>query len=359
MSWERRLHWPVLGLVFSFPVVAATVKDGGSTVFTLLLLTGLVLGWPAWQSLTVWEKRVLRGYMIFFAVLSLTLVNTEDYPSAMHKLERFVRFLAVVPAYLLLRRLRLNLAPAMFYGAMAGCLAMAGQAWYHAHVLGETVVHGAYHKIVFGDTAVLLAALVGVGTITLASKWWHYVAAGVAIVAGLYASLLSMTRGAWLLIPVAAVLWLWMYRRKISKKGWVAIGVVGLAVIIIGSVWLPQKLVKGIDQGVADLKSYQDDSNRQTSWGQRLNMWRDSITFFKQHPILGIGIGDFQKERQRLMDEGKTFKEYSYGHAHSIYFHALATTGLVGFIALLDVRLFTPDGRLCCMCRTQSGRYIT
>jgi len=101
-------------------------------------------------------------------------------------------------------------------------------------------------------------------------------------------------------------------------------------------------LEKGIETGVAELELYQSQPDRPTSWGARLNMWRDSITFFKQHPILGIGIGDFKKERQRLMDEGKTFEDWTYGHAHSIYFHALATTGLVGFIALLVCIIILP-----------------
>jgi O-antigen ligase len=181
-----------------------------------------------------------------------------------------------------------------------------------------------------------------VGAITLVSRWWQYLGVAIAVMAGLYASLLSMTRGAWLLIPVVAMLWLWLYRRDISKKGWVAIGSAFLVIVVIGSVWMPQQLVKGIESGMSDLKSYQEHSNSQTSWGARLNMWHDSITFFKQHPILGIGIGDFKVERQRLMDEGKANKGWTYGHAHSIYFHALATTGLVGFVTLVVCIIILP-----------------
>ncbi|WP_455212052.1 O-antigen ligase family protein [Kaarinaea lacus] len=342
MSWEQRLHWPVLGLVFLFPVVAASVKDGGSTVFALLLLMGLVWGWPAWKNLTLWEKRVLKGFMVFFVVLLLTMINTEDYSSAVRKLERFVRLLAVIPVYLLLRRLQLNVSQALFYGAIVGCFVMAGQAWYYANILDHEVVHGAYHKIVFGDTAVLLAAIAAAGALTLATKWWHYLGAVIAVFAGLYASLLSMTRGAWLLIPVAMVLWMWLYRSKITKKSWAIIGVTLLIGMTVGTVWMPKKLEKGIEVGIAELKAYQNQPGRPSSWGSRLNMWRDSIYFFKQHPILGIGIGDFQKERQRLIDEGKTYKDHSYGHAHSIYFHALATTGLIGFIALLACIIILP-----------------
>jgi len=41
--------------ILLFPILVATVQHGGSTLYALLLLVGLVLGWPAWRSLEAWE----------------------------------------------------------------------------------------------------------------------------------------------------------------------------------------------------------------------------------------------------------------------------------------------------------------
>jgi len=310
-------------LVFLFPIVAASVKDGGTSVFILLLLLGLVFGWPAWKELSVWEKRVLVGFMVFFGVLMLTMINTEDYATAIKKLERFVRLLAIVPVYLLMRRVKLEASMVMYYGAIVGCFVLGVQAWYSINVLNNIEVHGAYHKIIFGDAAILLAALVVAGLFFLSNKWWQYTVAGSAVVFGLYATLMSMTRGAWLLVPILVVMWLWLFRKKITAKGWVGVGGVVTIVALMGFLWAPPQLVNGVQRGINDLKTYQEHPGQGSPWGSRLNMWRDSVTLFSKQPLLGTGIGDYALERQQLMDSGEAFKDYPYGHAHSIYSSAV------------------------------------
>jgi O-antigen ligase len=64
-------------------------------------------------------------------------------------------------------------------------------------------------------------------------------------------------------------------------------------------------------------------------------MWRDSLTLWREAPVFGVGVGDFERETERLVAEGRSGSTVVFGHAHSIYFDALATTGTVGFAAML------------------------
>ena len=71
--------------------------------------------------------------------------------------------------------------------------------------------------------------------------------------------------------------------------------------------------------------------NPQNSITQRLNYWRTAIAIIKEHPIVGIGPGNFQE----------VFLNYKVGlstntrYAHNILLHQWAETGLLGFMALL------------------------
>ncbi len=117
----------------------------------------------------------------------------------------------------------------------------------------------------------------------------------------------------------------------------------GMSVLAaIGVLWMPSTIKQGIDSGVADLERYQTDKGAESSWGARLNMWRDAWTLFKQSPVLGVGIGDYTLERKRLIEAKLARKGYAYGHAHSIYMHFLATTGIIGFIGLIICIFYLP-----------------
>jgi len=334
-EWLRRT---VLLLVFLFPLLAVSVKNGGSVVYALLFI--LSLGSLSntrqiWAQLDPWEQRFLLGLVLFFIWLLITLINTDDFSSAGRKLERFVRLLMLIPIYVMLRRFGLNLVNTFILGAVAGCFLLLGQSLVFHLVMGHPVVNGVYHKIVLGDTAVLLAALVTAALLLQPHEKWQYLLGVLAAVAGLYVSVLSQTRGAWLLLPVLIVLWIWLYRSKITAKTLVTVlGLVLVAVTAL-AIWTQASVSRGIEAGINDLKVYQKDPSVETSLGARLNMWRDSLTLFKQNPILGAGLGDFKRDRLELMDQGKAIPAYGYGHAHSIYFHALATSGLIGLLILL------------------------
>ncbi|GEM_PF-3507092 len=75
----------------------------------------------------------------------------------------------------------------------------------------------------------------------------------------------------------------------------------------------------------------------------RILIWLDAINLFLQHPIFGIGLGNFKSfsilsQSDLLMHHGWIRKEFlsavpplSHAWAHSEYLHILCETGLVGF----------------------------
>jgi O-antigen ligase len=67
---------------------------------------------------------------------------------------------------------------------------------------------------------------------------------------------------------------------------------------------------------------------------QRFGIWRDALRLFRSRPITGTGLGTYDEVTYRL--DGTTaepfFRQQGW-HAHNVYLHLLAETGIVGLFA--------------------------
>ena len=95
------------------------------------------------------------------------------------------------------------------------------------------------------------------------------------------------------------------------------------------------RVSKRVDLAISQLQTYSQNPSKGNSITFRLDMWRDSITIWKAHPLIGTGLGDFKNDRSQLFEEGRSRIDHKFSHAHSIYFDVLATAGLAGFLGLV------------------------
>ena len=328
--------------VFLFPILIATVRHGGGTLYALLFLFGLALGWSAWRTLEAWEKRVLIGFSIFFVLVSLSLANTQDFAGGMKKIERYIHFPLLIPMYLLLKKYRVETGKAFLCGLLVAAMVMFGQALYQTSVLDWRRAVGAYNPLIFGDVSMLVLVFVVCALLTVSQNWRHYLMGALAIGLALSASVMSGSRGAWILLPVAAVWFLWVKRESLGVITLISIVILG-TMLVWGALGL-DRVKNGIDRTVRQFQKYSQDSTKTNTVGARLEMWRDGITIWKSHPLIGTGIGDYKNDRMQLFKERRSYLGRPYGHAHSIYFDLLATTGLVGVIGLFVFVLHARPG---------------
>jgi len=326
--------------VFLFPALIATVRSGGSVPYLLLMLFGLFLGWSVWQSLETWEKKMLFGFILFFVLISLSLINTEELREGLKRVERFVYFPLIIPMYLLLKKYRIETGKVFLYGLCLASLVMFLQAFYQYSELGYPRAVGAYNPIVLGGIAMLFAMIIVGASITITKSWQYYLLAAVSAGLAFSVSIMSGTRGAWLALPVVGLWLLWLQRKKLQKFSFISI-VILIFFVIWGALQIDQ-VKNGINRAVSNFQSYTQNPTKTTSVGARLEMWKDAVTIWKDKPFLGTGIGDYEKHRLQLYEEGELHKSFQYGHAHSIYFDVLASAGLLGFISLLIFVFFIP-----------------
>lgn len=334
-SWTQRI---VLSLAALFPLVSIAVKSGGSALYALLLLPALFFAWPERKYLTTAEKRWLLTILLLFILATLSLFYVSELDTGIKKLERYLRLATLGLVYLFLRRMGVETGRLFLVGVVAAAFTLGVQAWYEIHIEHANIATGLYHKIVFGDMAMLNVVIMIAAMLTVASRPWHYLILAIATGFALYASLMSVTRGSWLVLPVVLAVLVWLYRQKISRRGWTAI-ILGLSLAAgVLAVWQPKSITQPVNTGINEIERYLNNPEKAGSWGARLEMWGNSLKIWRENPLLGTGVGDFSHDSQILVAEGLSENQSvaeQYGHAHSIYFDALASLGLVGLITLI------------------------
>lgn len=143
-----------------------------------------------------------------------------------------------------------------------------------------------------------------------------------AVLVGVAAILFTGTRGAWLavLVLIPAVI-LIHSKNKIKNLGALTISFA----LIIGLMMITPSL----SNRVATITDMQMQSN-----SERLLMWQSAWQMFKDHPILGIGYGQYIQAYQTQYISPLA-KERTLQHAHNNFMQILAECGLVGFSAFM------------------------
>ncbi len=265
------LEWAVRVLIFLFPVTVATL-GGGSIIMMLLLIPALYYG-RGWTMLAPWERRLMLGLVAVFVVMSLSLINAEDLREGGKELERYLRFVMLLPIYLMFRRFGYTVGRELALGAVVGAVLMFGQSIYQVMWLHMPHAQGYYHKIVFGDLAVWWAAVTALFATVILRDWTQRLLLLAVILMALYASLLSVTRGAWLFVPVFPAILVWAVWGNVRelRKWLIAAVLAGIALLtLLGT--QTEVLREGFLRGINEIELFLRKPDAESSWGIRLNL---------------------------------------------------------------------------------------
>lgn len=329
-------------LIFTFCAITLIADDIGSAMFFVLALMGFVTAfYPKQQEPVPREiKLVFFAIGLFFVVALLAYVIVDGSDNGYKRLGRYARFLLAIPIYYTLRRARPDIA-ALWWGVCVGAivagLAAMDQMWWQVWYASSDRASGSVNPIIFGNISLLLAALslAGSGYFSKIHRGL-LVVPGLAALMGMCASFLSGSRGGWLALPALAIVFAWYARDKLKAWQLATLGVL-LTAFCLAAWYVPQSGVHArIDEAAQEISDYFNKHEVDTSVGQRLEMWKAAWMIFRQHPVLGVGMGGFSVEKQALIDAGKLDPAVaSFLHPHNEYAAALATRGIIGFITLL------------------------
>ena len=324
--------------VFALVVMGTSIRHVSSTVFAILVITAIVCirDWSdGWRRLTAADRLLVAGFFLYLISALVAYYNVDDVDKYVKLLERYLRFVLIVPVLLVLVKRRITLMSFLFAGAIAsGPFILAVAVWHYIEN-PELPAQGYYHHIIFGQLAVLNTGMMLVLLLKRNPGKTTQLVVSVSMVCALVAAILSQARGVWLVLPVYLLIagyYAWREKR-LGVKSLVAI----LALILAVSVFTPVGDVVGkrVNEAVTDVEQFYRHDVYSTSVGQRLKMWQIGARLWQQHPLAGIGPGDFDDEMQALKDQGQYLEMELHNSLHNIYMQALVGTGLIGLAALL------------------------
>lgn len=152
---------------------------------------------------------------------------------------------------------------------------------------------------------------------------WRWLAGG-SFVLGVVALLFNATRGAWLALTIVLLFILAYYLIKGNK-----LAMLCLALFIAAGAGLSQ--YQPFVQRLATITDTKYQSNT-----ERLLIWQSAYTMFKDHPVLGVGLGQYKDNYQKKYISPKA-KEPYLSHAHNNFLQMLAENGIVGFVGFLTL----------------------
>lgn len=185
------------------------------------------------------------------------------------------------------------------------------------HIPAEFRVGGTLYTMTFAgilyQLIVLNCALLLARGIATRARIFLATAVGLQFVA----IMLTMTRGAWMALIGGLVALCVLVRNRVVT--WTATALV--AAVVLFSLFnfhqqgrsIPELVRTGLDKDAST----------------RVVLWDIAWDLFVAHPLLGVGMGDYTIEADRLLAGRKVTTTVD---THNVYLHILATRGLVGFV---------------------------
>ncbi|WP_282041726.1 O-antigen ligase family protein [Halomonas alimentaria] len=235
--------------------------------------------------------------------------------------------------------------PAWFWGGLAlGASGTGGWALFQVAVLdvGRVAGHDPLHAILFGNLALMqgLFCLAGI-------PWgWHQprriawccvLTMGASL--GCLTSLLSGTRGGWIVLPaLLAICWLayagWLTPRRRVQA------VVFAALLAAAAVAIPQTGVQSRLALSMEHASRYLSGERSVATSARLEIWRGALLLIGDRPLLGWGDAGYSRGMAELAGAGRLDSATTnYWHAHSDLLDAWVRRGAPGLLVLLAIYL--------------------
>ncbi|HEY1611538.1 MAG TPA: O-antigen ligase family protein [Paraburkholderia sp.] len=330
--------------LLAYPSVAVLVHGGASSLFLAAVVVSLVAlarrgphrldGHDFAKgdlALCIALAGPLTAVIISSAWHGHVVPRTWDSPS---------RFVAAIPLFLVLRRQGANVLKwadlSFSFGAIASfAVAVLSPRDWGVGRAGSSFLN----PIHFGDIALVLGVL---SIISL--NWWRKdsrlirLLKIVAFAAGLGATLLSGSRGAWVAVPVVA---LFIVVARGRGRSWQRNALVLLAVVVaLAATYALSSNVRGRMGDIStDIASY-SHGNKDTPVGIRLQLYAAALTLIERQPVFGAGDEGFADDMQSLARQHlitPVAAEFGEGETHNQLLAYTANYGLVGGIMLLGI----------------------
>jgi len=326
--------WLVILYAFTLPVSVAVNNVFAALMFLFWLLKGNYK--QTWQ--LIMDSKVLQAFLLFFLLHIVGLLWTEDFSWGMHMIKKEWMFLFAPIIMSLVKKEHIRYYISAFLLAMTLSEIISYLIWFkvippifHASVYDPTpfIHHTSYNPL-------LAIAIYLMGYFVLFDKKLDIkekTVLGLFIVTMSINMFITGGRAGQVGYLVAIIILFFQYFDKNFLKA------ILISSVMIGSIFGTAYFSSQIFQDRINLigsNIKQFDQNANTSVGMRINFALNSIEIIKEHPLFGVGTGDF-KISYDDMNRKKSPQVTTCNHPHNMYLLEMVQFGLVGLFVLLYI----------------------
>lgn len=323
--------------VFLFSALSLAVGSGYSFGALALLLGSVCLLWKRHRLKLERSDHLLIGTLLTYCLVFV--INMLYHGDPMREFDIPIRTLLAVPVLLLL--LVYPPYPQAWWagvasGAIAGALFSIWQFFQLQMPRPEAATSNAIH---YGNVSMLMGLLALCG-LEWARKQRRSAAWSVLLLtgclAGIFGSIISGSRGGWIALPVCILVMAINHVRTHGMR-YVKMALSAMTVLILLIYYLPHSPVRErTAEAVTQVEKFDAADNKDTSIGQRFEMWRVALILSRQQPLLGLGRNGYLEQKEVLVKEGKMAPfTMKVTNAHNDYLDVLVKRGALGVMALL------------------------
>jgi len=333
-------------LVFAFPILILCVPRGASVFLAGIVLLALA-GWRGMGR--AWREHTDTLVPLACSVFAFLIVNVGSklyFHTPWNVIDNPLRALLAVLTCWVIVRAAPN-ADRLWQGISVALPLALLIVVYQCYAEGNGRPSAWVQPIAFAN---MVAALALVGFVRPGDSHrvdalaWFAVACAVPIL------LMNETRGAMVAMLLTMFPLLLVRYRRFGRKAFAA-SAVGIVLLTAGAYVVPgSPLAKRVDQAVNEATRFVEQGKVETSVGARLKMWQIGMGYFAEHPMMGVGVGQFA----RILNDSDYCKAQALApkresddkqvvcvleHAHNDIVESASTTGVPGLLALLSLFL--------------------
>lgn len=326
-------------LVFLVPALSLITSFGiglGSFLFVLALpfvwregRLAMARHWPA-------VRWVVLAFAFNFAVTLAFFALRPEQP--LNSVEKPLRMFCAVSALMVV----LATAPprrALYWGAAAGAVGAFLLVGYQRVVLDIERPGGLTNAVIFGDMAVCLSLVALAAAIETSQRRHYTLWLVLGALAGVLASFISATRGAWVALGLAALL---LGRHVFIMRSTRMRVLLPAGLALVASLYLipSSGMQERVAQAISDVRAWNNGGDKFTNVGIRLELWKGAGMLIAERPLLGREPALAHARMKEYVAEGRLDPvALAPLHLHNDALDALVGGGVPGLLAWIGILL--------------------
>lgn len=308
----------------AFALLSIISIPAGNVMLGLATAAFLLYGYKNRNELQTIDKTYYMAIAVFMGTMLLSALASGDIG---HGLKRWSDFWLwrLMPFFIITFAIKDFISARRILTISIGCISLSSLFAIYQGLDGNTRANGffGYPMTLAGYLCLFIPILFILFLERKRNDIWKWLI-GISLSICCIALLFNGTRGAWL--AIAAVIGLLLIYYLVKRKV--------LATVILC-------LLIGVGAGLSQYEPFMQrietiTNNKYQSNSERILIWQSAFHMFEDHPVLGVGLGQYKDNYQKKYISPKA-KEPYLSHAHSNFMQMLAESGIIGFAGFMTL----------------------